>query len=195
MIKRRNSGSINGENNPHASLTNETVIFIRSSLLSGREIAKIVGVSEATISRARNGVLWKHLGGACSRKIVFNRPIKDRLFELSTPEPNSGCWLWSGRANRRGYGVLYVRGKNLFAHRVSYEEHRGPIPPGLLVCHKCDNPPCINPDHLFVGTQSDNLTDMHRKKRHHAHRPEYRALLSRKVREARARIKNNAIKT
>lgn len=81
--------------------------------------------------------------------------LKDRLSNHSMPEPNSGCLLWLGCIDDQGYGRL---GKRL-AHRLSWEAHRGPIPRGLMACHKCDVPGCINPDHIFLGTHADNMAD------------------------------------
>lgn len=78
---------------------------------------------------------------------------------------NSGCWLWSGAVSGCGYGVVAAKGKTLRAHRFFYEAHVGPIPPDLFVCHKCDTPLCVNPDHLFLGTQKDNTQDALRKGR------------------------------
>lgn len=73
-----------------------------------------------------------------------------------------GCWLWTGAVNKKGYGDFYLqRGKRIhvMAHRLSYEMSFGAIPHGLLACHRCDNPPCINPSHLFLGTHLDNVRD------------------------------------
>lgn len=87
-------------------------------------------------------------------------------------EPNSGCWIWIGAVGSNGYGHIWI-GKGVApswcyapAHRVSWELHRGPIPEGMCVLHRCDNPYCVNPDHLFVGTHRDNKADCVRKKRH-----------------------------
>lgn len=74
-------------------------------------------------------------------------------------DPNSGCWLWSRGTAGRGYGIVTVDGERRKAHRLSWELHRGEIG-DKYVCHKCDTPQCINPDHLFLGTHSDNVRDM-----------------------------------
>lgn len=77
---------------------------------------------------------------------------------------DAGCWGWTG-ATRSGYGVLNVRGTVLYAHRISYKIAHGEIPPGLRVLHHCDNPPCARPDHLYAGTQLDNIHDAIRRGR------------------------------
>lgn len=85
-----------------------------------------------------------------------------RFFEA----PPTGCWEWQGARFGSGYGQFYAgrdsAGKrmNIHAHRFAYELRHGAIPDGLHVLHHCDNPPCVNPDHLFVGTRSDNMQDM-----------------------------------
>lgn len=90
-------------------------------------------------------------------------PLRVRFDEKWMPEPNSGCWLWLAAVRRRGYGIVSLEGPNFgngVAHRVSWEIYRGPIPKGLSVLHRCDVPSCVNPDHLFLGTPLDNVTDM-----------------------------------
>lgn len=89
----------------------------------------------------------------------------ERFFSKIEPEPMSGCWLWAGGVFARGYGGFYHNGTMKRAHRVSYQLFRGPIPKGLCICHKCDVPLCVNPDHLFTGTQEENLLDAARKGR------------------------------
>jgi hypothetical protein len=97
-------------------------------------------------------------------------PPTPRL-ENYTPVTESGCWLWLGKTSRHGYGVLNRDGKLIsLAHRYFYEHHVGPIPSGMFICHKCDTPLCVNPDHLFAGTPQDNMDDMWRKGRAGAQR-------------------------
>lgn len=89
--------------------------------------------------------------------------MRARLEERCMAEPMSGCWLWTAGRNSTGYGII---AHNVVTHRASWMVFRGPIPNGLRVLHRCDNRSCINPDHLFLGTQRDNVHDMMRKQRH-----------------------------
>ena len=89
-----------------------------------------------------------------------------RLAKHIIPEPTSGCHLWIGAVAGWGYGSTRIGGKNMRAHRAVWELTNGPIPHGLWVLHRCDNPLCVNPLHLFLGTHSDNMRDVVQKHRH-----------------------------
>ncbi len=91
--------------------------------------------------------------------------IQDLLTMYSTPDVTTGCILWTGRTRKKGYGVMQVAGKALSSHRVAYELEYGPIPEGLHILHKCDTPACINPLHLFAGTNAENIKDKQAKGR------------------------------
>lgn len=98
----------------------------------------------------------------------YKRIAKKRFF--TKVNKTASCWLWTARLYKDGYGVFevttaYKETKKVRAHRYSYELHKGPIPPGMLVCHTCDNPLCVNPDHLWLGTNKDNSDDKIRKGR------------------------------
>lgn len=87
------------------------------------------------------------------------RPAEDRFWEKVDKTEN--CWLWSASVNNQGYGEIHLgeRNDHCYAHRFSWMINKGPIPKGLFVLHRCDNPRCVNPNHLFLGTQKDNLHD------------------------------------
>lgn len=100
------------------------------------------------------------LGAAAKAKAL---PLRVRFWKFvakSTSE--NGCWEWAGKKTHDHYGQIRPGGKkssHVMAHRVSWELHFGSIPADMLVCHRCDNPPCVRPDHLFLGTHQDNVLD------------------------------------
>jgi hypothetical protein len=135
-----------------------------------RNVCAVHGCSEYVKSRS---LCQKHL----QRKVkygkdphvVLPRDLDDAgKFRLRYQE-SDGCWEWKGRKDVKGYGQFTSRDngvKHKRAHRMAYELKHGSITDNLLVCHKCDNPGCVNPDHLFLGTDSDNMVDMVKKNRH-----------------------------
>lgn len=98
----------------------------------------------------------------CSRScwgLSIRVAVEARFADMISPEPNTGCWLFTGSENGRGYGLIGISGRSVKAHRFAWESHNGAIPAGMHVLHKCDVRVCVNPDHLFIGTNYDNVQD------------------------------------
>lgn len=96
---------------------------------------------------------------------VITKTVQERMEALSIPVTECGCIVWLGSTNRKGYGLVHYHGKTQIASRVVWRTERGPIPRGLMVCHTCDIPACINVGHMFLGTSKDNVADSMRKGR------------------------------
>ena len=123
--------------------------------------------------RSRLMPAGKRLAG--QRLPKSQHPVFSMLWLLERSQINemSGCWEWDGARNRFGYaktgaggGITRTNWFQRYAHREAWAYINGPVPDGLCVLHRCDNPPCVNPAHLFLGTMQDNSVDMCRKKRH-----------------------------
>ncbi len=94
-----------------------------------------------------------------------------RLWSRIDRNGDGGCWNWTGGLNAHGYGQIMEAGRNMRVHRLVWEKTQGLIPPGAVLCHRCDNPRCCNPDHLWVGTKADNSADMVSKGRQSRYTP------------------------
>jgi transcriptional regulator with XRE-family HTH domain len=137
-----------------------------------RTIAERFGVSRAAVAKIVHGKTWAEDGGRYADEHWYDgvdvpelRPKDVERFQRSVNRglPDA-CWEWTqGRV--AGYGIFRFAGKTLKSHRVAYKIAFGPFDESLDVCHKCDNPPCCNPSHLFLGTTSDNMRDAVRKGR------------------------------
>lgn len=122
--------------------------------------------------------------------------LEERLRHHGWTVEASGCWTWRGALNGHGYGQLAVgAARPEIASRAAYMAWVGPLADGAVVCHRCDNPPCINPAHLFIGTRGDNNQDMAAKGRHaHGARAPYARLTDADVFEIRRRYAAGGIR-
>lgn len=125
-------------------------------------------------------------GKFCSRT-CYGKSLQrtDEQLFLTKIQKTETCWLWTGKRNRNEYGVTH---HYKLAHRLSWEMHFGPIPNQMSVCHKCDNPPCVNPEHLFLGTMKENMDDKVSKGR------QFKKLTTKLVKEIREQYKPGKIR-
>jgi DNA-binding CsgD family transcriptional regulator len=125
--------------------------------LTMKEIASELNCSE--------GRVWQILKDFGMTRGVQAMSVEGRLKDRLKVDRSTGCWEFQGNRYADGYGQIKVDGRNVRAHRLSYSLLNGEIPAGMIVCHSCDNPPCCNPDHLFIGNHQDNANDKVSKRR------------------------------
>lgn len=125
---------------------------------------KIPPLADSARWRARHKPTINELNLRAMRRLADNR--RRLLLRTKIPASKTGCWLWIARKDKDGYGLLRIDRRPIGAHRISFRIFNGEIPFGVSVLHSCDNPGCVNPEHLFLGTHTDNVRDTCNKKRH-----------------------------
>ncbi len=126
--------------------------------MSGDDVAATVGCTKSAVYR-----ILRRCGVSPRPAPIYKVPILERILKHSMPEPNSGCWLWLGSLSPDGYGQFNGADKIHGAHQASFIAHKGPIPAGLEINHKCRVRCCVNPDHLEAITHAENVKLSQRK--------------------------------
>lgn len=154
-------------------------------LLTTAEAARELNVKIGTVREAlskgklhglKHGTQWLINRKEITRYVAECNPHSAALDRFMGKVDASGdCWVWTGSVAPNGYGRFFLDGKVVYAHRAAYELTHGTIPDGLYVCHHCDNPRCVQPDHLFLGTPSDNALDKVQKGRANPYKNRKRA--------------------
>lgn len=151
-----------GEYHPRAKLTRAQVVELRglyaTRSLSQRALAKRFGLSQTHVGSIVRGESWKKDQRPDLKPRIRRIAIQERFDDFVRKE-RTGCWVWTGWLTPDGYGKFNLRGKKTAAHRFSYARAHGSIPAGKVVRHRCDNPACVNPAHLQLGSQTENVRD------------------------------------
>lgn len=169
----------------------------RAKLTRVSRVCEVCGNIFHVLPSALRNRLAKFCSSPCSAR-GRTTPLVDRFFRYVGARTPGGCILWTGPAIEHGYGCLSDSGpkkkRHVLASHIAYELFYGPVPNGLHVLHKCDNPPCVAPSHLFVGTNADNIADKlakGRQSRGESHG--FARLTEAKVREIRKRYATGGV--
>lgn len=137
--------------------------------MTSERVCSIDGCSDPYVARgwcSKHYSRWYKWGSTHhTLQDTVEQKLESRFWEKVNVGGEGECWGWQAHTNNKGYGQFRLGGKVKLSHRVAWEMENGDIPDGICICHRCDNPPCCNPNHLFPGTHSDNMEDMYMKGR------------------------------
>jgi HNH endonuclease len=130
---------------------------------------------------SRHHTRQRYCSRACRNRGRLQPSLAERFWKKVNRTSRTGCWIWTGGKTMKGYGMVYARGRQRPASHIAWELHYGPVPEGLWVLHRCDTPPCVRPDHLFVGTIVENMHDASQKGRMNRGERKWNARLTEKI--------------